>query len=73
MQKSTGSGILDRAIAKLFGLLNVLFLRHQCLVSSVTIAFKALLGISRWAGIGGSYRTMLRFFHTVIPWATLFW
>ena len=30
-------------------------------------------GISRWAGIGGSYRTMLRFFHTVIPWATLFW
>lgn len=32
-----------------------------------------MLGISRWAGIGGSYRTMLRFFHTVIPWATLFW
>ena len=32
-----------------------------------------MLGISRWAGIGGSYRTVLRFFHTVIPWATLFW
>lgn len=32
-----------------------------------------MLGISRWAGAGGSYRTMLRFFHTVIPWATLFW
>jgi putative transposase len=32
-----------------------------------------MLGISRWAGVGGSYRTMLRFFHTVIPWATLFW
>ena len=32
-----------------------------------------MLGISRWAGIGGSYRTMSRFFHTVIPWATLFW
>jgi putative transposase len=32
-----------------------------------------MLGISRWAGIGGSYRTMLRFFQTVIPWATLFW
>ncbi|MDZ8141093.1 MAG: transposase, partial [Nostoc sp. DedQUE04] len=32
-----------------------------------------MLGMSRWAGIGGSYRTMLRFFHTVIPWATLFW
>lgn len=32
-----------------------------------------MLGISRWAGKGGSYRTMYRFFHTVIPWATLFW
>lgn len=29
--------------------------------------------MSRWAGIGGSYRTLLRFFHTVIPWAILFW
>ena len=32
-----------------------------------------MLGISRWAGIGGSYRTVQRFFATVIPWATLFW
>ncbi|YAG14721.1 Transposase [Nostoc sp. DSM 114161] len=32
-----------------------------------------MLGISRWGGIGGSYRTVLRFFHTVIPWATVFW
>ncbi|MBD2359471.1 transposase [Tolypothrix sp. FACHB-123] len=32
-----------------------------------------MLGISRWAGTGGSYRTILRFFHKVIPWATLFW
>ena len=32
-----------------------------------------MLGISHWALMGGSYRTMLRFFHTVIPWATLFW
>ncbi|MBD0299898.1 MAG: transposase, partial [Nitrososphaera sp.] len=32
-----------------------------------------MLGISRWAGIGGSYRTVMRFFHTVIPWATVFW
>ncbi len=30
-------------------------------------------GISRWAETGGSYRTVLRFFHTVIPWATVFW
>ena len=32
-----------------------------------------MLGISRWAGKGGSYRTVQRFFSTVIPWAILFW
>jgi hypothetical protein len=30
-------------------------------------------GISRWTEQGGSYRTVQRFFHTVLPWATLFW
>ncbi len=32
-----------------------------------------MLGISRWIDVGGSYRTIYRFFHTVIPWATVFW
>jgi len=32
-----------------------------------------MLGISRWAGQGGSYRTVQRFFSTVLPWAQLFW
>jgi len=32
-----------------------------------------MLGLSRWAGPGSSYRTVQRFFATVIPWATLFW
>ena len=32
-----------------------------------------MLGISRWTGEGASYRTVQRFFTTVIPWATLFW
>jgi putative transposase len=32
-----------------------------------------MLGISRWTGDGGSYRTVQRFFATVMPWATLFW
>lgn len=32
-----------------------------------------MLGISRWTSAGGSYRTVHRFFATVIPWATLFW
>jgi len=32
-----------------------------------------MLGISRWTEQGGSYRTIFRFFHTVIPWAAVFW
>jgi putative transposase len=32
-----------------------------------------MLGLSRWAGKGGSYRTVQRFFSTVLPWAILFW
>jgi putative transposase len=32
-----------------------------------------MLGISRWTGDGGSYRTVQRFFTTLIPWASLFW
>ena len=32
-----------------------------------------MLGMSRWAGPGGSYRTIQRFFATVLPWGLLFW
>lgn len=32
-----------------------------------------MLGISHWAEKGGSYRTVQRFFSTVIPWANVFW
>jgi putative transposase len=32
-----------------------------------------MLGISRWTGQGGSYRTVQRFFSTSLPWAALFW
>jgi hypothetical protein len=32
-----------------------------------------MLGISRWTGDGGSYRTVQRFFATALPWAALFW
>jgi hypothetical protein len=32
-----------------------------------------MLGLSRGAGTGGSYRTIQRFFATALPWATLFW
>jgi len=32
-----------------------------------------MIGLARWAGKGGSYRTIQRFFATVIPWGILFW
>jgi hypothetical protein len=32
-----------------------------------------MLGISRWAGPGGSYRTVQRLFAQALPWAILFW
>jgi putative transposase len=32
-----------------------------------------MLGLSRWAGTGGSSRTVQRLFSTVLPWALLFW
>ena len=32
-----------------------------------------MLGISRWTGHGGSYRTVQRFFATTLPWAALLW
>ena len=31
-----------------------------------------MLGLSRWAEKGGSYRTIQRFFYTIIPWAPVF-
>ena len=32
-----------------------------------------MLGLSRWAGPGGSYRTVQRLFAQAFPWAMLFW
>jgi putative transposase len=32
-----------------------------------------MLGISRWAGKGGSYRTVQRLFAQALPWAMLLW
>jgi hypothetical protein len=31
-----------------------------------------MLGLSRWSGKGGSYRTVQRFFNTIIPWSEVF-
>jgi len=32
-----------------------------------------MLGLARWTGTGGSYRSIPRFFHTTLPWAALLW
>jgi hypothetical protein len=32
-----------------------------------------MLGLSRWTEKGGSYRTIQRFYHCVLPWKTLLW
>jgi putative transposase len=48
-------------------------------MSRVIIAMVAMtgrvtmLGLSRWTAEGGSYRTIQRFFYTIIPWAQVFW
>ena len=48
-------------------------LRQIALALLVMTGRVTMLGISRWAGKGGSYRTVQRLFSTVIPWAILFW
>lgn len=49
--------------------------QFRCIVQGMLVMTGrvTMLGLSRWAGAGGSYRTIQRFFATVIPWATLFW
>jgi putative transposase len=32
-----------------------------------------MLGLSRWTEKGGSYRTIQRLYHTVLPWETIQW
>jgi hypothetical protein len=50
---------------------------RQC--SRIVVALLAmtgrvtLLGISRWTGQGGRYRTVQRLFSQALPWAMLFW
>ena len=52
-------------------------LRRQ--FSRITLALLTMTGrvtmrgLARWTGAGGSYRTVQRFFATVLPWASLFW
>ena len=50
--------------------------RHLSRIALALLAMTGrvtMLGISRWTGAGGSYRTVQRFFATAIPWAQVLW
>jgi putative transposase len=49
--------------------------QFSCIVMALLVMTGrvTMLGISRWAGQGGSYRTVQRFFSQALPWAMLFW
>ena len=51
-------------------------LHHLIRVSEAMLAMTGrvtMRGMARWAGTGGSYRTIQRFFTTSLSWATLQW
>ena len=56
---------LDRTLLKRLG---VLVQSMLTMTGRVT-----MLGLSRWAEKGGSYRTIQRFYNTTIPWGTTLW
>jgi DDE superfamily endonuclease len=39
----------------------------------VTSGRITMLGLSRWTETGGSYRTIQRFYHSVLPWNAIHW
>ncbi len=60
----------------LSGELRMTTIRHlsRIALAMLTITGRVtMLGLSRWTGTGGSYRTIQRFFHTPLPWAAILW
>ena len=67
-------------IIALFAVLNPCIsktaIRQLCQVVFALLAMTGrvtMLNISRWTSKGGSYRTIQRFFNTVLPWTTMCW
>ena len=55
-------------------LVPALTVRHLALITHAVLSMSGritMLGISRWTDKGGSYRTVQRFFATVVPWTPL--
>ena len=51
-------------------------LRHLHLIALALLTMTGrvtMTGMARWSGDGASYRTIQRFFATLLPWAQLFW
>lgn len=47
---------------------------HVIVLAMVTMTGRVtMLGISRWAEQGGSYRSIQRFYNSVIPWGMVLW
>ena len=56
--------------------LSVATLHQFCHIVSAVLAMTGgvtMRNISRWTTQGGSYRTVQRFFNTLMPWQTLYW
>jgi putative transposase len=57
--------ILDRTTVKQL---------HQIALAMLSMTGRVtMLGIARWTEQGASYRTVQRFFETLVPWATILW
>jgi hypothetical protein len=60
----------------LYPVVTMTTIRHLSRIALAMLAMTGrvtMLGLSRWTGTGGSYRTIQRFFHTPLPWAAILW
>ena len=64
---------LLQAIAPLLGKTTLRQMRQVIFGMLVISGRKTMLGISRWTEKGGSYRTIQRFYHTLLPWEAIQW
>jgi putative transposase len=64
---------LLQSIAPLFEKTTLRQMSHVIFGMLVTSGRITMLGLSRWTEKGGSYRTIQRFYHSVLPWAAIHW
>jgi len=64
---------LLQSIAPLISKTTLRQMSHVIFGMQVTIGRVTMLGLSRWTDKGGNYRTIQRFYHTVLPGAEMLW